>query len=255
MNDSLASTAIALVRAGVPVFPCQPNGKAPLTPHGFHDATTDLSQIRAWWERWPQANIGMPTGLQTFDVLDVDVRETGDGIAALDYLQTTGVLSGAVRLVRTPSRGFHVYYPGTEQPCSSLKGRFIDFKGAHGYVLLPPSVVTTEGYSGCYVELDRRENGRPLDWCAVRRLLDPTPPPCRATKTFKTSLETLARWLRSRPEGTRNNALFWAACCALEGGHTDLDEIVEAAAIAGLPLNEINRTVESALTRIQGVRS
>ncbi len=256
MSDSIAQAAMALARADVPIFPLKPNGKEPLTSHGYLDATTDPSQIRVWWERWPQANIGMPTGPQTFDVLDIDERKNGSGMAALGYLKTTGVLSGAVRLVRTPSGGLHVYFLGTEQPCSSLKGRFIDLKARGGYILLPPSVVTTEGYSGAYVELDRRENGRPLDWCAVRRLLDPPPVVSyRGSQSSKKSLGALARWLKSRPTGTRNRSLFWAACRAIEGGSTDLDEIVEAAAISGLPLNEINRTVDSALTRIQGVRS
>src|SRR5215216_3122791 len=30
--------------------------------HGFIDATTDKDRIRSWWDCWPDANIGMPTG-------------------------------------------------------------------------------------------------------------------------------------------------------------------------------------------------
>jgi hypothetical protein len=32
-------------------------GKAPLTPNGHLDASTDATTIRGWWKRWPQANI------------------------------------------------------------------------------------------------------------------------------------------------------------------------------------------------------
>ena len=254
MNDSLASTAIALASAGVPNFPCEPHGKAPLTSHGYLDATTDPALTCARWERCPQANIGMPTGSQTFDVLDVDVRKNGSGMETLEYLKPTGLLSGAVRLVQTPSGGLHLYFVGTEQPCASLPSLFVDFKGVGGYVLVPPSSVATVHRSGTYVELDRRENGRPLDWCAVRRLLCPPPIPYRGA-TSGMSLRTLARWLKSQPEGTRNQSLYWAACRALENGHTNLDDLVEAAEITGLPLDEINRTVASALAHTRGVAS
>jgi hypothetical protein len=36
-------------------------GKAPLLVHGSMDATRDEATIRAWWERWPHANIGYDT--------------------------------------------------------------------------------------------------------------------------------------------------------------------------------------------------
>ncbi|MBD4580751.1 DNA primase, partial [Xanthomonas citri pv. citri] len=36
-----SAAARELAAAGVPVFPCVPGGKRPLTEHGFHDATTD----------------------------------------------------------------------------------------------------------------------------------------------------------------------------------------------------------------------
>src|SRR5262245_26710615 len=46
----------------VPVFPCNPDDKRPLTLHGFKDASRDEAQVRAWWTRFPDAMIGIPTG-------------------------------------------------------------------------------------------------------------------------------------------------------------------------------------------------
>jgi len=61
-ETSLLAAALEYAKHNVPVFPCKPRGKEPLTPHGFKDATTDPSRIREYWGRWPDANIGIPTG-------------------------------------------------------------------------------------------------------------------------------------------------------------------------------------------------
>src|SRR5690348_15513877 len=75
--------AAKLAKRGIPVFPCAPSEKQPLTPHGFHDASTDAEVVAAWWRRWPEANIGIPTGAASgVDVVDVDVHARGDGFAA-----------------------------------------------------------------------------------------------------------------------------------------------------------------------------
>src|SRR5262245_40189065 len=82
----MLAAALEAARRGWPVFPlhqpvgagcscgeatCSNVGKHPRTAHGFRDATTDRAQIEAWWSRWPDANIGAPTGV-AFDALDID---------------------------------------------------------------------------------------------------------------------------------------------------------------------------------------
>jgi hypothetical protein len=47
--------------------------KKPLTAHGFKDASTDPATIAAWWQQWPDALVGVPTG-DRFVVLDVDLQ-------------------------------------------------------------------------------------------------------------------------------------------------------------------------------------
>ncbi len=55
---------------------CERPGKHPRTPHGVHDATTDPEQIRAWWRKWPDANIGVATGrISGIIVIDADPRK------------------------------------------------------------------------------------------------------------------------------------------------------------------------------------
>src|SRR5262245_29847319 len=81
--------ALEYARLGIPVFPCNPLDKKPLTPNGFKDATTNEAQIRAWWTRWPNAMLGAATvptsGMWVMD-LDLDPTKKIDGKATLDQL-------------------------------------------------------------------------------------------------------------------------------------------------------------------------
>ena len=116
------------------MFPCE--GKRPLTEHGFKDATTDPRRIHMWWSRWPQANIGMPTGERSgVFVLDVD------DLGALAELEAQIGKLPATWTVRTPSGGLHLYFQHVEGVTNSPGGlpNGIDVRGQGGYVLVPPS--------------------------------------------------------------------------------------------------------------------
>ena len=182
--SGLLEAALRYARAGWPVFPCRPDGtpypewKAPLTEHGFRDATTDPAVIRAWWAKWPDANVAIATGAPGPDVLDVDVKPDGNGFAAFNRLKRAGVLTGAAALIRTRSGGVHVYYAGTAQGCRALPRHHLDFKSTGGYVLAPPSRVGGQPYE----LLDHRAGTAVLDWPAVATILDP-PPAARPSRT------------------------------------------------------------------------
>jgi len=74
IDSTTTEAARRFADAGIPVFPCVPGEKRPLTRHGFHDATANPAQVARWWHDWPDANIGMPTGsISGWEVVDVDV--------------------------------------------------------------------------------------------------------------------------------------------------------------------------------------
>jgi hypothetical protein len=243
--DRLLNAALRRAALGQPVFPCIPDAKRPLTTHGLLDASTDPDQIRHWWAHTPTANLAVPTGPTSYDVLDIDLHPTGSGYPALNRLIRAGIVHGYSHVVLTPSGGMHAYFPGTDQPSSRLPSQHLDFKATGGYVLAPPSVVGGHPY-----ELIRRTNGPhlPLDWADVHTLLAP-PHPTPATRTVDLGIEPLARWVARLPEGQRNAGTFWAACRAIENGHHDLRPLIDAAVTAGLPHREAARTVSSALRR------
>ena len=52
----MLDAALDYAHKGIPVFPCDPRTKRPLTPNGFKDATVDEKQIRLWWgKQYPSA--------------------------------------------------------------------------------------------------------------------------------------------------------------------------------------------------------
>jgi hypothetical protein len=222
------------------VFPCKPGSKEPDTPHGFKDATTSPARIRAWWRARPGRNVAIATGRPGPDVLDVDVRATGSGFAAFGACHQAGLLAGASALVRTPSGGLHVYYTGTGQPCARLARHLLDFKGAGGYVLAPPSTVAGRPY----VLAEHRPASGELGWQAIRQLLEPRPPAPPLPRDG--DVTRLAAWVAGQPEGNRNAGLYWAACRA---SGEDAGALIAAAVSAGLTEHEAARTVASAAGR------
>lgn len=105
------AVALDLASRGLPVFPCGPD-KRPLTPHGFKDASRDARQIEAWWQAYPEALVGLPTGSRSgLYVVDLDIdRATGEalGEGSLGRLGLARLLAGP--RVRTPSGGTHLYF-------------------------------------------------------------------------------------------------------------------------------------------------
>ena len=261
-TPDLAAAARSLAAAGAPVFPCEPDGKRPLTKRGFLDATSDPGQVAAWWARTPDANIGLPTGVPSgVVVVDVDVHGPVDGRAAWRRASSEGLVDGAGLLVRTPTGGAHAYFsatPGTEQRSWQAAGAGVDFRGDGGYIIAPPSRRTIDGTMRLYEITDLAANSiGPVDAARLRDFLAPRPdPPTRNSDgaTATVDAERLAAWVAGRAEGERNRGLFWAACRLAENGTPPgdaLGALGPAAAKAGLSEREITTTVRSAYRATQ----
>ena len=144
---SLGAFARVYARQGWRVLPLRRRGKKPLTCHGVKDATTDLSRLRDWWSRWPDANIGLAIPAQIL-VVDCDSPE------ALDPLRAEGlVLPATVRA--TTGRGLHLWY---STPGTSVRNRVglfpsIDIRAPGGYVVAPPSLHSSGAVYRWEVEL------------------------------------------------------------------------------------------------------
>lgn len=257
--NEMFRAAQMLVRQGQPVFPCHSKGeraKRPMTKNGFKDATLDVSQIQRWWKQHREAAIGIPTGIH-WDVLDVDVKNTADGRVHLPFLQRLGLLDGCVRVARTPSGGWHLYFPAT--PGLTNKARSatlgLDVRSTGGYVLAPPSYIESPDSTGPYEDHGEPTGGTPgpLWWDLIVSALEPVdqstnkPVPLLPSER-RASLASLREWVSIRQPGERNNALHWAVCRCIDNG-LDPHELVEPALLAGLSEQEVLLTINSALKR------
>jgi hypothetical protein len=271
---ALRAAALAYAAAGIPVLPlhtpgpdgrcscrrpgCERPGKHPrwhprLITAGLHQASTDPAVLDAWWSVWPEANIGLRTGV-TVDVCDVD---SDAGLRAV--LELLGDPRPELPAVRTGSGGWHLYVgpTGFGNRVALLAG--VDWRGAGGYVVAPPS---------------RHASGRPYTWIRrlrgppppcpgrLRRLLAPPPPPVRPPagpvhepgRYAAAALRYEIERVREAPVGTRNNTLYRAARSLGRLAGADLigdGEIYRAlspaARAAGLPAVEVARTIASGL--------
>jgi len=245
--DALLVAALQYAAHGWPIFPCRPRGKEPLTAHGFHDATTDLDQIAAWWAETPDANIGLATGaVSGVDVIDLD---------APDALPSELVhLVGRTPTVRT-ARGQHLFCAHRDGVrCRTAVWPHVDVRGDGGYVILPPSTHPSgAGYEHTIP---------PFNGVAFHEMPDlperRADPPARTVPTESpwaaTALAGELERVRGATKGTRNAALNRAAHALgqiVAGGSLDADTVrgslADAASAVGLGAAEAARTIASGL--------
>jgi putative DNA primase/helicase len=114
---------------------CKRPGKHPHTPKGVKDATNRRKTIKAWWNKWPDANIGIATGVRSgIFVLDVD----GDvGKESLKALQAKHGQLPKTMTVQT-GKGRHRYFRCDGAHVGNSVGKLgegIDVRGDGGYVV------------------------------------------------------------------------------------------------------------------------
>ncbi len=140
----LLTAALRYAKLGYRVFPCAPSGKAPLTAHGFHDATRDVEQIERWWTQHPRANVGIAAeGMLVVDIDGANNPWPGDPEKAAD-------LAGAGAIALTPRGGRHYLFrrpEGKGWKCST--GRLalgVDVRTDGGYIVAAPSEIEEGSY-------------------------------------------------------------------------------------------------------------
>lgn len=250
-----------------PDYQCPKPGKHPRTFNGLDDASNDPEQIRKWWGKWPNANIGVNCGMSGILMVDRDSYKDnyrGQDLE-LDENTVTAISGGG---------GGHLYYcMEPDDPFgNSTKGlpAGVDIRGHGGLVIAAPSLHE----SGNLYQWE-------LDYSPWDIPLAPIPPLLReiletrhnrsqghalrfdTTKKYngtgasaygEKALESECAKVADAAAGGRNNTLNSAAFSIgqlVAGGEIDHDyafgKLLEAAITAGLSDAEAERTTESGM--------
>jgi len=139
MNSVNRDAALALATMNLHVFPCTPD-KKPTVAAWEQNATDNTLKIEATWQSSPHLLPGLPVGAHGLVVIDCDMKNGKDGVAAFHSLCAAHSidLSGAF-VVETPSTGLHFYWR-SETPYGNSPGSLpagIDVRGKGGYVIAP----------------------------------------------------------------------------------------------------------------------
>jgi hypothetical protein len=72
---TLPQAALCCAESGFSVLRLRPRDTKPISKRGVHDASSDPEIVPAWWQRWPDANIGL--ACRGLPVIDIDPRNGG----------------------------------------------------------------------------------------------------------------------------------------------------------------------------------
>jgi hypothetical protein len=213
MTDTLTA-ALELASCSLAVFPCKQD-KAPASPHGFKDASSDPAEVERLWRAYPGTLIGVPTGeINSFDVVDIDPRHGG-----MSWWHAKGHALPATRIHHTRSGGLHILFRHDEtvRNSESRIARGVDTRGEGGYIIWWPA-------AGC----DIAHNAPLPTWPhwllqhyrravapspLVRGPVDPlTPPTTYEAEVARAMVDRALERLRNSREGEKHYHLRAAAC-------------------------------------------
>ena len=230
----LLATALDLAHRGWAIFPLQgvvagtctcssgstcggKAGKHPRTENGKDDATIDAEQIRRWWERQPDSNVGIRVGGQSgIVVIDIDPRNGGD-VSLGRLVKQHGALP-VTPTAQTGGGGLHFFFkdPGTKLAGKLAKG--IDVK-QNGHVV---------GHGSMHASGNRYvwKAGSSPNEVAVAEL----PDWMVKILTTATPNATVTGAVGEISQGERNDGLFKLGCALVKRAMST--EAVEAALLA-----------------------
>lgn len=228
MSALLGGALEAAMLFGWPVFPLRELGKIPQIKGWQKKATTDVEVIRKWWRRFPNANIGVPTGAWSFVVLDADSD------AARAFVEARGIGPPNVRT----RRGWQWYLRPPEHRVRNSAGKIapmLDVRGDGGLVAIPPS-----RREGGFVYSFEDDAIRPWpDWLSVYTRPIPEPPRVQRSIRIEHVSGAFARKVLERARtkivdaapGTRNNtlnAVSYSVGRLVGGGRVGMTDAVTA---------------------------
>lgn len=119
------------------IIPCDKTKTPKIRWLPYQNKRATCDEIKDWWKRWPDANVGIVTGpISGIYVIDIDSQ---DGKEAIKPFISD---SPTPPTVNTPKGGQHFYfkYPEIDLGNTARLIKDCDSRGQGGYVIAPPSV-------------------------------------------------------------------------------------------------------------------
>lgn len=233
----------------IKVFPVKRQDKKPLCANGFKAATTDKVVLQEWNNKFPNCNVGIPTGhINNIFVVDIDGEQ---GIESLNHLELIHGKLDAPTVIT--GKGKHLYFKmpeNVELKCSTSKiADHIDIRANGGYVVAPPSV---------------HENGHRYTWENFVSNQDfPDAPTWLISLMTNAEKQTLPvsgvlEEISNAPQGQRNDTLYRRAISLINRTRKEYlnmnevkQNIINAALQSGLSKEEATKTFDNALKFVE----
>lgn len=265
--------ALELAQRGFVVFPIrqwrEEGGWKPIKDWQS-EATKEPAKIRAWWKKWPDARVGLPTGARNgLTVLDVDVKNGKDGTHTLKKMGFSDLSTITPFRARTPSGGWHLLFEHTPSFKNWVGkiGEGLDVRTNGGYIIAPYSLKDNMRYEvqGDPIFRDSKFPAIPAAIMSRAPLRDDDEEDLLGTlvtiqkaspwqmEWAAEKLEAQAEIVANAPDGQRqatlNNAVFLCAGLAVHGALTEEQvraALVPAGEACGLPRQEVSTTFKHA---------
>jgi hypothetical protein len=252
MSRDVQKAALEYLAHGWSVVPVRAREKRPLLAWQIYQQQRPaVADVRAWFARWPEANVAIVTGVVSgLVVVDVD-REHGGEVSLVRLEREHGPLPHTVEAI-SGGGGRHLYFahPGGHVHNKVGIAPGIDLRGDGGVIVAPPSI---------------HPSGARYAWCKGRAPDDLRLAPLPSWLLTQVDPDgehhghPLAHWRRllveGVPEGSRNSSIASLAGHLLWHG-VDPDVVTElllswnrARCRPPLSDEEVARTVDS-ITRL-----
>lgn len=262
-RDMLRAALVYLKQLHYSVFPVGPDKKALIKWKPYQKKLPTEEQVKQWWTKWPNANIGIATGIIS-GVAVVDIDDPIVGKPALAELIPDSLV---FPISKTPHGGEHWYFNCVDPDISNDNIKKVpgcDLRANGGYAVAPPSVLED---GKCWKWKDDLKPTRiPLPYLPnaykeyikthAIRLGDRGVVGGEGEQTGVSSKSLLSTTVyRMFSEGTRDNDLFHVANCLAKGRmpKQEVSQVIEKLALSCIPpfnLKEVPAKIESAFKRI-----
>jgi len=233
----MINEALKYIKQGKSILPVAAKSKNALIKEWQKKACLDEEQIRIWWTKWSDANIGLVCSEKNnLCVLDIDPRNGGD-VTLAELTAKYGRLPETVEVI-TGGGGRHYYFQydhrfGVEP--EFRKG--IDCKN-NGYVVAPPSVHASGG-------IYRFAEGKSLDDIPIAKA-----PEWMLKGAERSQKQPLIELFGKVSEGGRNNAIARITGALINQGLDpsmcfDIVMVVNKGYSPPLEEDEVRKTVQS----------